>query len=108
MKEAAVGRRLVAKLRTAGAWVYKVHGSGWTSAGVPDYVVIWGGQTVWVEVKAPGGRLAKTQEATHREMRGRGAIILTGSDADTLFLEIEKNARSAPPSATGRHPRRTE
>jgi hypothetical protein len=93
VKEAAVGRRLVQLVRGGGGWVLKIHGSAYQLAGVPDYVVVWNGATVWVETKAPGGRLSPVQRAVIRTMEAHGAEVLVGDDADALYAEIEKRAR---------------
>ncbi|HPA79345.1 MAG TPA: VRR-NUC domain-containing protein [Thermoanaerobaculales bacterium] len=95
MREAAVGRRLVKLVQGGGGWIFKVHGGIYQLPGVPDYVVVWNGATVWVETKAPGGRLSPIQRAVIRTMQAHGAEVLVGDDADALYAEIEKRARRA-------------
>jgi hypothetical protein len=95
VREVAVGRRLASLVRRGGGWVYKIHGGGWSVAGVPDYVVVWNGATVWVETKAPGGRLSPIQRVTIETMQAHGAEVVVGDDADELFAEVEKRARRA-------------
>lgn len=54
-----------------GGLFFKMNPSG--IVGVPDRVVILpGGRTVWVEFKAPFGRLSPVQKAVHAEFEKRG------------------------------------
>ena len=46
-------------------------------AGVPDLVfVLANGVTLWMEVKAPGGRLTDGQKAFHEALRGNGHLVV--------------------------------
>ena len=44
----------MAALRARGAWVYKVHGTGYSQAGVPDLLIGYQGLSIAFEVKVPG------------------------------------------------------
>jgi Holliday junction resolvase len=61
VKETAITRKLVDKLREAGAWVYKVHGSGMSRAGVPDLLCCYKGRFVAIEVKTDTGKVSPRQ-----------------------------------------------
>ena len=58
-------------------------------AGTPDLVVIApDGVTVWLEVKAPRGRLSETQAGTHQRWRGLGhqvAVVRSIEDAEAVL-----------------------
>ena len=43
--------------------------------GFPDLLTIRDGWYVFLEVKAPGGRLSQAQRALHAEMRGAGCHV---------------------------------
>lgn len=49
MKESAIVARIVRKLRKAGVWHYKVHGSAMSRAGVPDLICCFDGTFVAIE-----------------------------------------------------------
>jgi len=46
-------------------------------AGVPDWLVIWQGKSLFFELKAPGGRLSAQQIETHALLRCAGAFVTT-------------------------------
>ena len=45
------------------------------SAGTPDILVIDGGRAVWLELKAPKGRVSDAQRACHEALHLAGAIV---------------------------------
>jgi hypothetical protein len=51
-------------------------------AGVPDLLLIYGGRTYALELKAAKGRLSPTQIATHERMKAAGAIVATATGID--------------------------
>lgn len=51
-------------------------------AGFPDLIVIGRGNTAYLEVKAPGGRLSQRQIECHADMRLRGAFIRVVTSQD--------------------------
>lgn len=58
MSERALTDRIVKALRKAHgsrAWIMKVHGSGWQTAGIPDLLVCLDGRFIALEIKLPGG-----------------------------------------------------
>lgn len=95
MRERAVRRATSERLKAAGAWVRGLHGNAYT-AGLPDLVAARDGVVVWLEIKAPGGRVSPLQEETHRVMRSYGLTVLVGSDASSLVQEaLEAFSRGA-------------
>jgi len=48
-------------------------------AGAPDLLLIFGGRTYGLELKANKGRLSPTQIATHERMKAAGAIVATAT-----------------------------
>ncbi len=63
----------------------------WTGTpGAPDRIVMLpGGRVIFVEMKAPGGRLAKIQEKKHRDLRALGmdVRVLASKEAVDAFIE---------------------
>lgn len=46
-------------------------------AGVPDWLIVYQGRALFVELKIPGGRLSGPQRATHAWLRSAGALVTT-------------------------------
>lgn len=72
--EQRIQRQIVLHLRSMGAWVFKVHGSPYQRAGVPDLLVGYKGQLYALEVKRPGQRLSAIQTKIIEEIRASGCI----------------------------------
>lgn len=72
--EKQIERRLIDKLSLDGLAVKFVSPS---MIGVPDRIVIYKGQVVFVELKAPHKTPRKSQEVCHRKFREHGARVYT-------------------------------
>lgn len=69
--------------------------------GVPDIVVMLrGGRVVWVEVKAPNGRLSPSQNHWHAMARRHGHTIIVGRDVPSVVsaVRVAMAARATPSS----------
>lgn len=73
MIEPRIEVHLLARCRQAGFLCWKFTSPG--HAGVPDRIVITPVATVFVEVKRPGSRLRRQQEAVVGRMRRAGAVV---------------------------------
>lgn len=74
MRERDVERALVKAVKAAGGLVRKVQWIG--RRGAPDRLVkIPGRQPLFVELKAPGGRLSRLQIVEHKRMRAAGLEV---------------------------------
>lgn len=51
---------------------YKYHGSGFGVSGVPDFVFLWRGRAIFIEVKVPG------EKPTPKQVYEMGRINATG------------------------------
>jgi len=60
--ETGILRQVRDFLRLHGWMVVRIHQSLGSEKGIPDLVAVREGQTVWIEVKAPKGRLSEYQE----------------------------------------------
>lgn len=45
--------------------------------GVPDRIVVFNGQVIFVEVKTADGTLSKNQSREHKRLRDKGALVMT-------------------------------
>ncbi|SIO87022.1 VRR-NUC domain-containing protein [Nocardiopsis sp. JB363] len=80
---------LLENCRTVGFLCWKFTSPG--RAGVPDRVVITPWATVFVEVKRPGGRLRRLQQAIRAKMLRAGAavyVVDSRSAVDALVAEL--------------------
>lgn len=87
--ERDIERRLVYGVRARGGIAYKFVSPG--RRGVPDRLVLTadGAPVVFVELKAPGGRLRPEQEREHRRLQDMGYevhVLASYEDVDS-FLE---------------------
>ena len=73
--ETILTQRIVRELEAFGALVFKIHGSQYQVAGLPDLLVHRGGMTVWMEVKTESGRLRRIQEARIAQIRRFGVPV---------------------------------
>ncbi|MFB6473328.1 VRR-NUC domain-containing protein [Paenibacillus glucanolyticus] len=90
MRERIVETYLREQVKAAGGIAYK-----WTSpgnSGVPDRIVILpGGITVFVELKAPGGKPTKLQLVQHKRLRELGCdvrVIDSKEQVDSFLEEL--------------------
>lgn len=88
MRESAIERKFVNRLRAAGCLVYKFISPG--NDGVPDRIVITPeGQVVFVELKTEKGRLSEVQKVQLRRLQEHGAHteVLYGVQEVEEFVE---------------------
>jgi len=89
MRERDIEAYLRDRIKAVGGWAPK-----WTSpgnSGVPDRIVFLpGGHTIFVELKAPGGKPRPLQLAQHKRLRGLGCdvrVIDSREQVDDLLKE---------------------
>ena len=58
--------------------------------GVPDLVLIHGGRTYGLELKAPRGKLTLAQVTAHSLMRAAGAEVEVATGIDAAVRQLEK------------------
>ena len=101
--EAREQARLVAGLRRAGYMVAAIPNGGSRDAreganlkvqgvlaGMPDLVVMLpGGQTVWIEMKAPGGRVSPAQKDVHSRLLELGHRVIVAYSAEEAVSGLE-------------------
>lgn len=93
--------RLQASIRSAlldaypGSYIFKVHGSAFQAAGIPDLVGCIGGRFVGLEVKLPGaeGTLTKRQDSALGAIRRAGGIASVVTSAPEALRIIAEHHR---------------
>ena len=73
--ESILTARIIRELESFGALCYKIHGSQYQVAGLPDLYVARGGMSIWLEVKTQTGRLRKIQEARIAQLKRYGVPV---------------------------------
>lgn len=60
--------------------------------GVPDLFACHGrwGISLWIEMKAPGGRLSTAQAVWHREARAAGQNVITATSTADVVAELKR------------------
>jgi hypothetical protein len=59
-------------------------------AGVPDMVVIDAGRAIWLELKAPKGRLSDEQTACHKLLRRAGCAVYVIRSLDEAIIALRE------------------
>ena len=92
--EGRIESYLVRQCKIHGLLCYKFTAP--STAGVPDRIVIGNGQTVFVELKAPGEKPRALQIAIHRQIRAHGGtvfVIDTKTGVDD-FIQLMTSTRT--------------
>mgnify|MGYP000114658152 CR=1 FL=1 len=75
MRESQIEKKLKIKIESIGGRCLKFVSPG--MSGVPDRICLFpGGRVVFVETKAPGGRLRPLQKKRHKELQQLGFKVL--------------------------------
>nr|DAS66771.1 MAG TPA: Nuclease [Caudoviricetes sp.] len=90
LKEKAVENKIKKWLKDKGYWFFKVHGSIFQPAGIPDILACINGKFVAIEVKrTKGGVVSPLQKAQIEKIKENGGIAGVANSMDE-FLEILK------------------
>lgn len=87
MRETMIEKYLVRRAGMAGVGVRKVAWIG--RRGCPDRVLMFPGECVWVELKAPGKKPEPHQEREHERMRQAGLTVVVVDSMDAVDKLIE-------------------
>jgi hypothetical protein len=90
--EARLQRKIQDAIRLNGYFVFKVHGSEYMMAGLPDLIVCAKGLFIGLEVKLPGARthVSARQAYVHgliEEAEGRAAVVCSPAEALEVIEE---------------------
>lgn len=94
MSEAQIQKQIVEYLQAHDAMVFRMNAgkvrarNGFVQQappGTPDLLVVdrWG-QAIWIEVKAPGGKLNPAQVAMHEQLERRGSVVVVATCVEDL------------------------
>lgn len=90
IKEKAVENKIKKWLKDKGYWFFKVHGSIFQPAGIPDILACINGKFVAIEVKrSKGGVVSPLQKAQIQKIKENGGIAGVACSMEE-FLEIIK------------------
>lgn len=94
-------------LRLHGWKVVRIHQSLGSEKGIPDLVAIREGHHVWIEVKAPKGRLSEDQERWLQDLENHGGHYIVArsvEDVEHLAMRISEPfwPRGKPPHSEER------
>jgi len=88
MNEKAIEKRFTRKCRERGWWTLKFNTTSET--GMPDrLVVLPGGKTAWVELKAPGKKPTELQFYQHARLNAFGQQTFIASTPEEVDATIE-------------------
>lgn len=91
--EAKLSREIMKTLRLKGYFVFKVHGSEYMMAGLPDIIVCAEGKFVGLETKMPSQRYNTSvqQRLVHEKIRDAGGhcyVVCSSREALRLVEEL--------------------
>lgn len=74
--EGKLSTKIMKAWRAEGAFCYKVHGSEYQPAGIPDISGVVKGRSVWCETKMPGNAPSKIQKYRINKIRSAGGHVV--------------------------------
>ena len=96
MRESSVERYLKKRVEDLGGKCIKFHPENWR--GAPDRIVLLpGGITYFVELKAPGKKPRKQQEYRHKQLRELGQKVLVLDSKEAIATAITDIIATKPP-----------
>ncbi len=94
MREARIEAKLKSEVERIGGLCWKWVSPG--TAGVPDRIVILpGGRTIYIELKAPGEKPRSLQRKRHQQLRDRGHDVRVIDSIDGVAAFIREVADHA-------------
>lgn len=75
--------------RQMGLWCFKVHGSEYQPAGIPDICGVAMGISVWCETKMPGNKPSKIQKYRMNALLDAGAFVVVAYSVEDAVQMIE-------------------
>ena len=90
-REARLSRRIMTELRARGYFCFKVHGSEFMMAGLPDIIVCANGLFIGLEVKHPETRddVSPRQSLVHEQIKNSGGTAEVVCTVDEALLAID-------------------
>lgn len=90
--EARLQRKIQDRLRVEGYFCFKVHGSEFMMAGLPDLIVCAEGLFVGLEVKLPStrGNVSPRQALVHTQIQHAGGVAVVVCSPDEAIKAIQE------------------
>ena len=89
MSEKEIVSKILRYLKTVPkCFAWKEHGGIYGTAGIPDIIACIGGKFYAFEVKTPGGKTTKLQEATIRKILACGGTVSVVHSVDEVRAVI--------------------
>ena len=94
-KESAIARGIanyLDDLRRDGepVWFFKVHGSAYQVAGIPDFHILYDGSAIYLEVKVEGKKPSPLQVAMMEKIALAGGVVDVVYSVDDVRVHIER------------------
>lgn len=93
-RESGIQARIIRHLKDRGAYTINIQGGGAGRAGIPDIHATYHGHSIWLEVKAPGGRPTPRQTYELNRIRAAGGhahIVTTVDDVRTILNTLDQH-----------------
>lgn len=75
VKEKSITNNILKYLKTLDScFAWKEHGGMYGTSGIPDIICCYKGRFIGIEVKRPGGKLSRLQEAALRKIQAAGGM----------------------------------
>lgn len=87
--EAKVSTAIMKAWRKMGAWCFKVHGSEFQPAGIPDICGVYLGRSVWCETKMPGNKPSQIQLYRMNALMNAGALCVVAYSVEQAVQMLE-------------------
>jgi hypothetical protein len=74
-------------------WWFKVHGSRWQKAGVPDLCIVYRGWAVYLEVKQEGKEPTSLQRHTMKQIKAAGGtaeVVRSVEDTQEILERVSR------------------
>lgn len=92
--EARLSQRIMKAWQKRGAWCFKVHGSQFQPAGIPDIIGVYRGTFIACETKMPGNKPSRIQAYRIKQITAAGGkcvVAYSVEEAEALLDAIESN-----------------
>jgi len=76
-------------------WFVKIAGGKFQQSGLPDWHITYRGQSLWIEVKKPGGKPTAHQARTIEKIQRAGGISYCVTSVDEVKALIKKRDKLA-------------
>lgn len=87
--EGKVSTAIMKAWRAKSAWCFKVHGSEYQPAGIPDICGVYLGRSVWCETKMPGNKPSEIQKYRMNKIIDAGGLCVVAYSVQQAVQMLE-------------------